>query len=163
MGGYWAAAPLWSRPQWTCPGVITPGAGEAGEAGDTEDSSPGDKEPSEAQFEWHRHFASMGTPGTNPSSPSVASDRSTYLDAADSTSRIAGAIDKMADAKAKAAESKALLYAAKQTKADAALIEAQSRAKTAEAQMELQYEAMSNASRQTDAVLALLSAVMNKQ
>ena len=23
---YWAAAPLWSRPQWTCPGVITPGA-----------------------------------------------------------------------------------------------------------------------------------------
>ena len=105
----------------------------------------------------------MGTPGTNPSSPSVASDRSTYLDAADSTSRIAGAIDKMADAKAKAAESKVLLYAAKQTKADAALIEAQSRAKTAEAQMQLQYEAMSNASKQTDAVLALLSAVMNKQ
>ena len=24
MGGYWAAAPLWSRPQWKCPGGYYP-------------------------------------------------------------------------------------------------------------------------------------------
>lgn len=117
----------------------------------------------QAEFEWQRHFASMGTPGNNPSSPSVASDRSTYLDATDSTAKIAMAIDKIATAKAQAAESKALLYKAKQTKAAAALIEAESRAEAAKAQADLQREMMQNSAKQTDAVLALLNAVMNRQ
>lgn len=117
----------------------------------------------QAEFEWQRHFASMGTPGNNPSSPSVASDRSTYLDATDSTAKIAMAIDKIATAKAQTAVSKALLYKAKQTKAAAALIEAESRAEAAKAQADLQREMMQNSAKQTDAVLALLSAVMNRQ